>query len=156
MSYSRHDAARNFPSGERSRDTICLAGCKGNEKSISTETICVSEIISFVLLRLTGSRTAGRRGIHPGVLQDFDQLATESADVLLDLVHIVLGDTLALSFSLLHRHVPSYQISHDALVPEVPLRGLLNLSLENKLTSSLDKSRRSSNKLISFIETSAR
>lgn len=78
---------------------------------------------------LTGSCAAGCRGVHPGILQDLDQFATKRADVLFDLVHVVLRHPLALRLPLLHRHVPPHQISHDTLIPEVPLGRLLHLPL---------------------------
>lgn len=93
----------------------------------------IYRIYSVFVELLTGSGAACRRGVHPGILQDLDQFATKGADVLLDLVHVVLGHPLALRLPLLNRHVPPHQISHDALISEVPLGRLLNLPLSDRI-----------------------
>ena len=78
---------------------------------------------------LTGTRSGGRLRHHPRFLQYVDQLAAEGAYVLLYLVHVVLGDALVLRLALLHRHVAAHQVTHYALVAEVPFRGLFYLTL---------------------------
>lgn len=58
--------------------------------------------------RLSGQtcvRPGGSGGVHPGVLEDLDELAAEGGDVLLDLVDVVLGDALVLPLALLHCHI---------------------------------------------------
>lgn len=78
--------------------------------------------------------TAARRGrsIHARILQYLDELAPERADVLLDLVHVVLRDAFVFRLPLLHSHVSPYQISHNTLIPKVPLGCLLHFPLRQK------------------------
>lgn len=95
---------------------------------------------SFQLTR-TATRCSG--GIHAGILQYLDKLATKCTDVLFDLVHVVFRHALAFRLALLHGDVSSYQISHDTLIPKVPLGSLLDLSLRQESeieTLSLRKS----------------
>lgn len=80
---------------------------------------------------LTGTRSGGVLRSHSRFLQDVDELAAKRADVLLDLVHVVLGHTFVLGLALLHRHVATHQILHYSPIPVVALRGLFHLSLRN-------------------------
>jgi len=80
------------------------------------------------------STTAGRsRSIHAGILQYFDKFAAKCADILLNFVYIIFRDTFALRLTLLNGDISSYQIPHDALIPEVTLGSLLDFSLRQKL-----------------------
>lgn len=83
-------------------------------------------------VRLTGTaaRCSGR--VHAGIFKYLDELATKCADVLFDLIHVVLCDTLVLRFALFDGDISSYQISHDTLIPKVSLGGLLDFSLRQE------------------------
>lgn len=81
---------------------------------------------------LTGTAARCSGGIHAGIFQYLDELATKCTDVLFDLVHVVFRDTLVFRLALLDGDVSSYQISHDTLIPKVPLGSLLNLSLRQE------------------------
>lgn len=87
---------------------------------------------TFFSLILTCTAARRGRGVHAGILQYLNEFAAKCANVLLDLIHVVLCDTLAFRFPLLHSDVSSYQISHDALVPEVPLGSLFHLPLRKE------------------------
>lgn len=82
--------------------------------------------------QLTGTAARCSRGIHAGILQYLDELATKCTDVLFDLVHVVLRDALAFRLALLDGDVTPYQISHNTLIPKIPLRSLLDLSLRQE------------------------
>jgi len=79
---------------------------------------------------LTTSLTRRHIRIHSAVLEYFHQLAPEGGYILLDLIHIVLGDSLGFGLSLLHGYITSDQIPHYLLVLEVPITSLLRLSLQ--------------------------
>uniref|UniRef100_A0A2M4D4K5 Putative secreted protein n=1 Tax=Anopheles darlingi TaxID=43151 RepID=A0A2M4D4K5_ANODA len=83
--------------------------------------------LAILLATDTTALTSCDRRVHATVLQDLDQLAPERRNVLLDLVHIILGNALRFRLSLLYRYIPAHQIAHDALVPEVAFARLLHL-----------------------------
>lgn len=90
-------------------------------------------LFSFHLsFQLTGTAARRGRGIHAGIFQYLDKLATECTDVLFDLVHVVFRDALTFRFALLDSDVSSYQISHDTLISKVPLGSLFDLSLRQE------------------------
>uniref|UniRef100_A0A2M4DBS3 Putative secreted protein n=1 Tax=Anopheles darlingi TaxID=43151 RepID=A0A2M4DBS3_ANODA len=86
--------------------------------------------LAILLATDTTALTSCDRRVHATVLQDLDQLAPERRNVLLDLVHIILGNALRFRLSLLYRDIPAHQIAHDALVPEVAFARLLHLPLK--------------------------
>lgn len=90
-------------------------------------------LILFFSLTLTGAATRRGGGVHAGIFQYLDELAAKCADVLFDLIHVVLCDTLAFRFPLLHSDVSPYQISHDTLVPEVSLGSLFHFPLRKEV-----------------------
>lgn len=71
--------------------------------------------VKELLLRTGSHAGVGRGGVHAGVLQNLDQLEAKGRYVLFDFVHIVLGYPLVFRLPLLHSHVSSHQITHDAL-----------------------------------------
>jgi len=83
-------------------------------------------------MQLTSTTARRSRSIHAGILQYFDKFAAKCADILFNFVYVIFRDTLALCLTLLHGDVSSYQISHDALIPEVTLGSLLDFSLRQK------------------------
>uniref|UniRef100_A0A2M4B0P7 Putative secreted protein n=1 Tax=Anopheles triannulatus TaxID=58253 RepID=A0A2M4B0P7_9DIPT len=95
----------------------------------NVKTLHQPALLLAVLLATDPTALPGGDGrVHATVLQYLDQLAPERRDVLLDLVHVILGDALGFGLPLLHRHVPAHQVAHDALVPEVPFARLFHLS----------------------------
>lgn len=87
-------------------------------------------LLAVLLATDSAAGTGGARCVHAAVLQNLDQFTAKRRNVLLDLVDVVLGDALGFGLALLHGHVPPHQVPHDALVPEVPLAGLLYLPLK--------------------------
>lgn len=87
---------------------------------------------NIFFLFLTGTAARCSRCIHAGILKYLDELAAKCADVLLDLVHVVLRDALVFRLTLFDGDVSSYQISHDTLIPKVSLGGLLDFSLRQE------------------------
>lgn len=54
--------------------------------------------------------------IHATAFEYFHNFTTKCRNVLLDLIYIVLGDTLRFSLTLLYRNIASYQVSHYLLL----------------------------------------
>lgn len=91
--------------------------------------------------RLTGTAARRRGRVHPGILEYLDELASKCANVLFDLVYIVLRDALIFRLALFNGDISSYQISHDTLISKVSLGSLLDFSLrqENQKSKPFSK-----------------
>lgn len=95
------------------------------------EALHQSTLLLAVLLAPCTASAGSGHSVHTRVFQYLDELTSESADVLLDLVYVVLRDSLPLGFALLHGDVAPHEIAHDALIAKVPLLFLLYFTLKN-------------------------
>lgn len=91
------------------------------------ETFHQPPLLLPVLLATGSVRTEVGRRVHAAVLENLNELASKRGDVLLDLVHVVFGDSFRLGAPLLDRHVAPHEVPHDALIAKVSLARLLNL-----------------------------
>lgn len=98
-------------------------------KTMQKKNRCVS---CGIFVRLTGTAARCRGRVHPGILEYLDELATKCANILFDLVYIVLRNALVFRLALFNGDISSYQISHDTLISKVSLGGLLDFSLRQE------------------------
>lgn len=117
ISKTKHTFALNVGFIEAFRISISYHESKWHKNVQSTKRTASTVFTSFekkkekktrLLFILTCSLSWHVARVHSTAFEYFDNFATKRWNILLDFIHIVFGDALRLSLSLLHRDIASY------------------------------------------------